>query len=69
MTKSWEKGENEYLDAAKREAMRTGQPVAEILQRVLDDARRQKDKQAMIKIRRAQKYIRTRNKRRRRRRR
>jgi len=48
--------------------MRTGQAVEDILDRTLDEARRKRDKQAMIRIRRALKFVRERNKRKRRRR-
>ena len=51
MTRSYEDGENEYTTAAKRESMRTRVPVEIILQRMLDDAKRAKDKAA------AKKYV------------
>jgi hypothetical protein len=41
--------------------MRTGRPVEDILETLLEDARRSKDKQARIRIRRAQKFIKERN--------
>ena len=43
MTKSWEKGENEFTRAAKRLAMRTGESVPVILDRWLAEAKLDKD--------------------------
>jgi hypothetical protein len=57
MTKSHEKGRSEITEAAKREAMRTGLPVAEILARMLDEAKKAKDVKQRMKIIKAQKYL------------
>jgi hypothetical protein len=61
MTRSHEKGDNEFTDAAKREALRTGEPVDEILARWLAEATKAKDKERKRKIVQAQKYILDRN--------
>ncbi len=66
MTRSWEKSENEFTEAAKREAARTGVPVAEILARWLAEAKKAKDKARQQKIVKAQKFTRNRNRRKRR---
>ena len=69
MTKSYEKGENEFTAAARREAARTGASVEEILERMLREAQQGKDKAREMKIIQAQKFCRERNRRKRRRRR
>jgi negative regulator of replication initiation len=66
MTKSHEKGDNEYTRAAKREAMRTGQSVADILRRMLSEARQKRDSEQINKIVQAQKFALERNTRKRR---
>jgi hypothetical protein len=66
MTRSPEKGENEITEAAKREAMRTGVPIREILERMLEEARKAKDVERQRKIVTAQKYLCERNLRKRR---
>jgi hypothetical protein len=69
MTRSREKGENEFTRAAKREALQTGVSVGDILKRMLDEAKEAKDTASWIKIARAQKFLGKRNPRKRRRRR
>jgi hypothetical protein len=66
MTKSQEKGENEITDQARREAARSGREICDILNDMLAQARADKDQEAERKIRRAQKYLGCRNKRKRR---
>jgi hypothetical protein len=66
MTRSQEKGENEFTQAAKREAAKTGMPVSEILTRMLAEVIRTKDAAAQKKIVQAQKFLRIRNRRKRR---
>jgi hypothetical protein len=66
MTKSRERGESEITDEARREAARTKRPVAEILAEMLADAKAVQDRQRARKIRRAQKFLGSRNKRKRR---
>ena len=61
MTKSPEKGRNEFTEAAKRQAMRTGRPIVEILRQMLNAAKKLKDKEQQRKIIQAQKYICQRN--------
>ena len=61
MTRSREKGENEMTEAARREALRTGETVGQVLARWLAEAKRVKDTQRQRKIVQAQKYVRDRN--------
>jgi hypothetical protein len=61
MTKSREEGENEFTRQAKREAMRTGEEVASILERMLQLAKQQKDAEMRMKVIRAQKFVEERN--------
>jgi hypothetical protein len=65
MTKAPEKGENEITDEAKREAARTGVHICDILKAMLKKAKAAKDRERERKIKRAQKYLRCRNKRKR----
>ena len=69
MTRSHERGENEFTRAARREAARTGRDVCDILKEMLARAQSSGDISQIIKIRRAQKYLGCRNIGRRRRRR
>jgi hypothetical protein len=55
MTRSKNKGENEITAAAKREAMRTGLPIADILARMSAAAKQAKDKAKCMKIVEAEK--------------
>lgn len=65
MTKAPEKGENELTDEAKREAARSGKDICDILKELLQKAKRAKDKVRERQIKRAQKYLGCRNKRKR----
>jgi hypothetical protein len=65
MTKAPEKGENEITEEAKREAARTGVHVCDILAALLKKAKAAKDKERERKVKRAQKYLGCRNKRKR----
>ena len=67
MTKSWENPENEIVDNAKREAARTGRDIGEILNEMLQAAKAARDKARQMKIQRAQKFLKLRNKQKRRR--
>jgi hypothetical protein len=66
MTRSHEKGENEFTREAKREALRTGRSADEILTEWLADAKRDRDKERQAKVIQALKFLRGRNRRRRR---
>lgn len=66
MTRSRERGENEFTRAAKREALRTGRSVAAILTGMLAAAKRARDTAEQEKVIQAQKYLRDRNRRKRR---
>jgi hypothetical protein len=68
MTKSPEKGENEITDEARLEAARRGIHVCDVLKEMLTQAKASKDKQRERKIKRAEKFLGCRNKRKRRRR-
>jgi hypothetical protein len=61
MTKSREEGENEFTRQAKRKAMRTGEDIESILERMLRLAKQQKDSKQRLKIVRAQKFVERRN--------
>jgi hypothetical protein len=65
MTKSQEKGENEITGQAKQIALRTGRPICDILKEMLRDAKTSKDRPLERKIKRAEKYLGCRNKRKR----
>ena len=65
MTKSQEKGENEITAQAKREALLTGKDVCDILKEMLRNAKTAKNKDRERKIKRAEKYLGCRNKRKR----
>jgi hypothetical protein len=66
VTKSREHGENEYTRLAKEQAQREKTDVCTVLARYLQEAEGQNDVDAVLKIRRAQKYAGCRNLRRRR---
>ena len=68
MTKSRHKGHSVHTDAAKREAMRTGRDVCDILAGRLATARRDKDTRLADDLREAMKYLGCRNQRKRRKR-
>jgi len=65
VTKSPEKGENEITEVAKREAARTSRHVCDILNTMLKKAKAAKDRDRERKIKRAQKFLGCRNKRKR----
>jgi hypothetical protein len=66
MTKSWEQGDNEFVDLAKREAARTGRDAGEILAELMRAAKAARDADRKIRIGRAQKFLKFRNKKKRR---
>jgi hypothetical protein len=66
MTKSWEQGDNEFVDLARREAARTGRDIEEILEELHEAAKKSRDAARRIKIQRAQKFLKFRNQRKRR---
>ncbi len=68
MTKSHEKGENEITLAAKKEALRTGRGVVDVLKEMRQRAVAARDKALKKKIVKAQKYVKFRNKQKRQRR-
>ncbi len=68
MTKHWEEGENEITREAKREAARTGEDIASILERMLREAKQQRDTLWRMKIIKSQKFLEHRNQRKRRKR-
>ena len=61
MTKSWESGENEFSEEAKRIAQRTKRNVCSILAAMLAEAKAEGDSDKELKIRQAQKYLGCRN--------
>jgi len=61
MTRSPEKGENEFTVAAKREGLRTGESAEAVLARWLAEAKKAKNKRQIRKIVQAQKYVWDRN--------
>jgi hypothetical protein len=65
VTKSKEKGENEITTEARRRAAIEGRHVCEVLSEMLKAAKRQKDKPRAAKIKKAQKYLKCRNRRKR----
>jgi len=65
VTKSHEKAENEITLQAKEEAARTGADVCDILNAMLKIAKASKDSDLEQKIKRAQKYLGCRNRRKR----
>jgi len=65
VTKAPEKGENEITEEAKKEAARTGKDVCDVLKAMLKKAKAAKDKNRERKIKRAQKFLGCRNKRKR----
>jgi hypothetical protein len=65
MTKSQEKGANEITDEANREAARTAKEICDILKEMLKKAKAAKDTELERKIKRAEKYLGCRNKRKR----
>jgi hypothetical protein len=69
MTKSEERGENEFTRSATQEAKRTGEGVCSILARWLSEAQKSGKAEAIQRIRKAEKHPGCRNIRRRRRKR
>ena len=65
MTKTQETGENEITEEARREAALTGEDICDILKEMLKMAKAARDKDREGKIKRAQKYLGCRNKRKR----
>ena len=65
MTRSQEKGANEITDEAQREAARSGMDVCAILKEMLKKAKADKNMGRERKIKRAEKYLGCRNKRKR----
>jgi hypothetical protein len=65
VTKAPEKGVNEITEEARREVARTGKDICDILKEMLKKAKAAKDKARERKIKRAQKYLGCRNKRKR----
>jgi hypothetical protein len=65
MTRSQEKGANEITNEAKLQAARTGKDVCDILKEMLKEAQAAKNKDRERKIKRAEKYLGCRNKRKR----
>jgi hypothetical protein len=65
VTKSPEEGDNDVTDEARREAVRSGKDVCQVLAEMLRKAKRAKDQDRQRKIVRAQKYLGCRNKRKR----
>jgi hypothetical protein len=65
MTKSWESGENEITEQARREAARAKQDLCDILAAMLVEARAARNTDLVQKIIQAQKYLGCRNKRKR----
>jgi hypothetical protein len=66
VTKSRERGENEYTRQAKEEAQREKTNVCAVLARYLQEAQERNDADAIAKVRQAQKFAGCRNIRRRR---
>ena len=62
MTKAAERGENEFTDAARKEAARTGEDLCAILRRWLSQAKRNKDGPRVRKLQQAEKFLGCRNK-------
>ena len=67
MTKAWEHPENECVDQVKKEAARTGRDIASILEEMLRKAKETKHKAQKVRIQRAEKFLKVRNKQKRRR--
>ncbi len=65
MTKHQESGENDITLKAKKEGIRTKRDLAAILAEMFATAKKEKDKKALGKIIKAQKYLQLRNKRKR----
>jgi hypothetical protein len=65
MTKSQERGANEYTEAAKRESARTGRGVCDILAAWLAEAKQAGDVERVRKVTAAQKFSGCRNRRKR----
>jgi hypothetical protein len=65
MTKAQEKGENEITAQARREADHTGKDICDILKEMLREVKSTKNKDLERKIKRAEKYLGCRNKRKR----
>ena len=67
MTKSWEHAHNEIIGEARKEAARTGRDISDILKEMLKAAKAARDKARGMKIQRAQKFLKFRNRQKRRR--
>jgi hypothetical protein len=67
MTRYRERGRNEITDEAVREAARTGKDVCAVLKVMLQAAKRARDGSRQAKIKRAEKFLGCRNRRKRRR--
>ena len=65
MTKAPEKGENEITDEAKQKAVRTGEDICDILKQMLKKAKAAKDRARERQVKRAEKFLGCRNKRKR----
>ena len=50
MTKAWGKGDNEFVEEAKKLAARTGRPIKEILREMLAEATQTRDTQRKRKV-------------------
>jgi hypothetical protein len=61
MTKASEKGDNEFVEEAKKRAARTGRPIKDILREMLAEAARARDSLRKRKVQAAQKYLKERN--------
>lgn len=65
MTKAPERGENEYSEKARRESIRTGVPVCDILKAWRQQAAADRDRKTVRKIEQAEKFLGCRNRRKR----
>jgi uncharacterized membrane protein YebE (DUF533 family) len=61
MTRSWESGENEFSEEAKKLAQQSKKNVCSILAAMLAAAKAEGDTDRELKIRQAQKYLGCRN--------
>jgi hypothetical protein len=61
MTKAREKGDNEFVEEAKRRAARTGRNIEDILREMLEEATQARDTVRKRKVQKAQKYLKKRN--------
>ena len=65
MTKAQERGENEITAEAQHEAARTGLDICDIRKAMLREAKSAQDKEREAKIKKAEKYLGCRNRRKR----